>query len=62
MGEAEDRQAEANDLSGGAQADRGGAESTVGEGEEGRVKETDQAGELTRSRRTSSESITLDQL
>ena len=33
MGEAENRQAEANDLSGGTQKDRGGSESTVGEGE-----------------------------
>jgi len=33
LGEAEDSQAEENDLSGGQEADRGGAESTVGEGE-----------------------------
>ena len=33
MGEAEDSQAEAHDLTGRSQADRGGAESTVGEGE-----------------------------
>ncbi len=34
MGEAEDSQAEAHDLGGGQEAHRGGAESTVGEGEE----------------------------
>ena len=62
MGEDEDSEAEAHDLSGGSQADRGGAASTVGEGEARGVKETDRAGELTRPRRTSSESITPDQL
>jgi hypothetical protein len=33
MGEAEDSQAEAHDLSGGQETDRSGSESTVGEGE-----------------------------
>jgi hypothetical protein len=33
VGEAENTEAEADDLSGGTQADRGGAESKVGEGE-----------------------------
>jgi hypothetical protein len=37
MGKAEDSQAEADDLSSGAQADRGGAACKVGEGEEGGV-------------------------
>lgn len=37
MGEAEDGAVEAHDLSGGQEADRGGAESTVGEGEESGV-------------------------
>ncbi len=37
MGKEEDSQAEANDLSGGQEAHRGGSESKVGEGEEGRV-------------------------
>jgi len=37
MGEAEDRQAEAHDLSGGSQKDRGGAESKVGEGQARRL-------------------------
>jgi hypothetical protein len=39
MGEAEDSQAEGNDLSGGSQENRGGAESTVGEGEARSLKE-----------------------
>jgi hypothetical protein len=34
MGEAEDSQAEADHISGGREADRGSAKSTVGEGEE----------------------------
>ena len=33
MGEAKDSEADENDLSGRAQANRGGAESTMGEGE-----------------------------
>ena len=37
MGEAQDSQAEADDLGGGQEADRGGAESTVGEGEARRL-------------------------
>jgi hypothetical protein len=52
MGEDEGGQAEAHDLSGGQEADRGSAESTVGEGEEGGVREAARAGELTRPRRT----------
>jgi hypothetical protein len=62
MGEDEDSQAEADNLSGGQEADRGGAESKVGEGEEGGVKETDRAGKLTRSAALSRKAITLDQL
>ena len=37
MGEAEDSQAEADDLSGGSQKDRSGSESTLGEGEARRL-------------------------
>ena len=37
MGEAEDRQAEADHLSGGQEADRSSSESTVGEGEASRL-------------------------
>ena len=37
MGEAEDSQAEAHDLSGGSQKDRSGSESTVGESETRRL-------------------------
>jgi hypothetical protein len=40
MGEAEVSQAEANDLSGRQEADRGGAASKVGEGEAGSLKKS----------------------
>jgi hypothetical protein len=40
MGEAENTQAEADNLSGGSQADRGCAAGSVGEGETGGLKET----------------------
>ena len=39
MGEAADSQAEEDAFAGGQEADRGGAESTVGEGEAGGLKE-----------------------
>ena len=57
----EDGEAEADDLGGRAQADRGGAARTVGEGQEGRVKEQTERVRC-RAPRTSSGSITLDQL
>jgi hypothetical protein len=38
MGEAEDRKAESDDLSGRREADRGSSESTVGEGEARRLR------------------------
>jgi len=40
MGEAENSQAKAYDLSGRQEADRGGTESKVGESEEGSLKES----------------------
>lgn len=43
MGEDEDSEAEAHDLSGRAQADRGGAASPVGEGEARCIRESGQS-------------------
>jgi hypothetical protein len=39
MGKAEDGQAEAHDLSGGQEANRGGSESAMGKGEAGGVRD-----------------------
>jgi hypothetical protein len=49
MGEAEDGQFDADQISGGTQEDRGGVESTVGEGEERRLKEPNRTGSVSHS-------------